>query len=1219
WGGGANKPLTNSLKTKNSKPQKLTKNPKKIQDSIQLDSKIQESKKDSKTISKIGISIIASVLLSQNLAALPAGGKFIHGSGNIKVDGKTMTIKGNNKNHVIAWGGGFNINSGERVNFNGSGKSFLNLDYSNKASKIRGALNGGSNNIYLVNPSGVLIGQGASVNANRFVASTSSLDKALTQFVDAAKKNGDQNVATFSPVFKPNEVRGNIVNMGNITAGDIILVGKEVRNRTYVSGGDRNGVLGNFNHTGSLKIVGNKIFLDAEGVTKKNDIELMGFHGVGVDNIADIKVQMTMDIFKNKTYTDNWIKQTYTNNGAGTITNMGSIYNIITIGATNGWNNFATAWNSNLGITRNIEEFKLIKDINFGNGAFTSVGKVAGFNRIFNGNGYTMYDIKLTNSNVSSESGTDIVGIFNKIGGGTIKDLTINGVSTENIPLVDTLHLGAFAGQINGGKIENVTLNNINLSGAIDNVGYMGGFAGVINSRNGDINIKKVSLNNIENLLLYSNRFTGSNMYMGGFAGKIENASSGKTTIDGLILNKIGTLQTAVATGFGSSSNTAIGGFTTELGAGNSIKNVYLYFTQDSKFMPAAALRDNKDSRNQVSTFYHSMTGNNILENINVVYNTMITDPKGYGSVEDPGFNLDRATGFIYYTAKGMIDGIKQVVDGDAIKYGNRVKFRSYMNTANDQFFKTTVGNRQGLKVTNYNYSWVTSSNISGTYDMSVGRNTSSDYQTLIDKYLPQIIDDILEADYGVTIENENGTSTQATLNNIITQLNNILNAIKNKENEKDADGKITKFLNNILIDKDNPQLKESIKQSINFLRAFYDGYDNGSKQKAVTQEYKSLFSSGNEDYKNAYNNATGEYNETIKGGMTSLKNTISGKLEDIRKLEDTLKLFKEALKNAEVLKEQGAQLNTQVGNIKKQVEALDGEIANLEKAIAGLGGMVSQDKLQAMKAQLAAKKQERSNLKTQVANIIADIEKLKDTDLANLIKEVDGYVTTINDIRNGFIRDLDIGNPQPIKVMAGGANGSFTYYGVDALAQNNITDNIIVPSGIDSTPPKPPVVPTPDPNPDPITPPGGGDGGDGTDPDPDPITPPEGGGGGTDPDPDPTDPTNPPGGGDGGDGTDPTNPTNPTDPDNGGNNGGGDNGNNGGDNGDNSYEGDDTVNNESGYDPRLAYLSYRREVLKLPAEEETSIEINEGREKGRLCIVSDNAKTNTPCMAITY
>ena len=358
WGGGANKPLTNSLKTlpKNSNPKKIQDSKKSKLQSLQKYSKIQESKTDSKTISKIGISIIASVLLSQNLAALPAGGKFIHGSGSISKNGNTMNITGNNKNHVIAWGGGFNIAKGETVNFAKGGKAFLNLDYTNKASRILGNLNGNDNNVYLVNPSGVLIGQNASINANKFVASTSSLDKALNQFVNATTPD-DKSVVNFSPVFSPNEVRGNIVNMGNITAGDIILVGKEVRNRTYVSGGDRNrnGVLGNFNHTGSLKIVGNKIFLDAEGVTKKSNIELMGFNDV-LNNIADIKVQMTMDIFKNKTYTDNWIKQTYTNDGANPITNIGSIYNIITIGATKGWNDFATAWNSNSGMRRDIEE-----------------------------------------------------------------------------------------------------------------------------------------------------------------------------------------------------------------------------------------------------------------------------------------------------------------------------------------------------------------------------------------------------------------------------------------------------------------------------------------------------------------------------------------------------------------------------------------------------------------------------------------------------------------------------------------------------------------------------------------------------------------------------------------------------------------------------------------------------------------------------------------------
>ena len=288
-GGGGNKPLTNSLKTlKNSTPQKLTKNPKKI----------QESKKDSKTISKIGISIIASVLLSQNLAALPAGGKFVGGSsGSIKVNGKEMNITGNNKNHVIAWGGGFNINSGERVNFKGSGKSFLNLDYSNKASKILGTLNGGGNNIYLVNPSGVLIGEGGKVNnVGRFVASTSSLDKALIKFVNEAKQNGDQNAVYFSPVFSRGSLKGNVINMGTINANNIMLVGNVVRNLT--SNGTKD-VQGKYNNTGNLHIIGSEIFLDVEGVQNKKNIRLTGTNDV-LNSTPKITVQIIRGDFISK-------------------------------------------------------------------------------------------------------------------------------------------------------------------------------------------------------------------------------------------------------------------------------------------------------------------------------------------------------------------------------------------------------------------------------------------------------------------------------------------------------------------------------------------------------------------------------------------------------------------------------------------------------------------------------------------------------------------------------------------------------------------------------------------------------------------------------------------------------------------------------------------------------------------------------------------------------
>ena len=96
-GGGANKPLTNSLTTsntlKNSNPKELSKNlnkiqssnlskesNSKIQDSIKLesikDSNSIQSKQSKTTITKIGISIVASIVLSQSLVALPSGGKF---------------------------------------------------------------------------------------------------------------------------------------------------------------------------------------------------------------------------------------------------------------------------------------------------------------------------------------------------------------------------------------------------------------------------------------------------------------------------------------------------------------------------------------------------------------------------------------------------------------------------------------------------------------------------------------------------------------------------------------------------------------------------------------------------------------------------------------------------------------------------------------------------------------------------------------------------------------------------------------------------------------------------------------------------------------------------------------------------------------------------------------------------------------------------------------
>ncbi|WHN13919.1 filamentous hemagglutinin N-terminal domain-containing protein [Campylobacter jejuni] len=120
----------------------------------------------------------------------------------------------------MQWGGGFNIAQGESVNFTTSGKNYLNIAYQKDASNINGALNGGNNNIFLVNPMGVLIGKTGTITAGKFVASTTPLnDENVKTFL----KQG----ASFSPAFDVSK-QGNIINLGKINADNIVLIGNKV-------------------------------------------------------------------------------------------------------------------------------------------------------------------------------------------------------------------------------------------------------------------------------------------------------------------------------------------------------------------------------------------------------------------------------------------------------------------------------------------------------------------------------------------------------------------------------------------------------------------------------------------------------------------------------------------------------------------------------------------------------------------------------------------------------------------------------------------------------------------------------------------------------------------------------------------------------------------------------------------------------------------------------
>ncbi|EAI4298311.1 filamentous hemagglutinin N-terminal domain-containing protein, partial [Campylobacter lari] len=183
-----------------------------------------------KLANHIILSGVTVSMLFSPLMALPSGGKFTHGtSGSISID-KTnpnkpiMNVSGNGVNSVIQWGGGFSIGQGETVEFGGNSKNYLNIAHGTSKSMIEGILNANGKNVFLINPNGIIITKKGNINANRFVASTSSMkDEDMWKFAKLTKEQG----AAFSPVFKPQKA-GNVVNMGNINANNVLLIGNKV-------------------------------------------------------------------------------------------------------------------------------------------------------------------------------------------------------------------------------------------------------------------------------------------------------------------------------------------------------------------------------------------------------------------------------------------------------------------------------------------------------------------------------------------------------------------------------------------------------------------------------------------------------------------------------------------------------------------------------------------------------------------------------------------------------------------------------------------------------------------------------------------------------------------------------------------------------------------------------------------------------------------------------
>ena len=160
-------------------------------------------------------------LIPQAAFAGPTGEHGVASNINIqRPDAVTTTITSTALNNVINWQD-YSVKQGELVQYDGGAKTnnYLNIVTGANTSNINGKIEGG-NNVYIVNPNGVIFGKSAEVNVGNLYVST--------------QNTGTLNRAAFeasgtSPLDTTAALKADVVNMGKINATSVEVHGSHIR------------------------------------------------------------------------------------------------------------------------------------------------------------------------------------------------------------------------------------------------------------------------------------------------------------------------------------------------------------------------------------------------------------------------------------------------------------------------------------------------------------------------------------------------------------------------------------------------------------------------------------------------------------------------------------------------------------------------------------------------------------------------------------------------------------------------------------------------------------------------------------------------------------------------------------------------------------------------------------------------------------------------------
>nr|WP_232088176.1 filamentous hemagglutinin N-terminal domain-containing protein [Campylobacter peloridis] len=505
----------------------------------------------------------------------------------MNVSGNNMHINGNKVNSVIQWGGGFNINKGESVNFGGNSKNYLNIAHGTNKSTIAGVLNASGNNVFLINPNGVIITKTGNINANRFVASTSSMsNEDMNKFANGQYANGKTiDYATFSPVFKANKL-GNVVNMGNINANDVLLIGHKVS----IDGGNIHG-MHNANTSGdALKNPSNNTASKVHLVGNEVNIQVDGIKSNSIIASAYSKGALQQSTTSYYNYGNNIGKLNFTTQEYDNIENKANKQLVTkdkfekhaTIGSDVDWWHFAKGWNYDRNNMRDFfGTYKLTSDIDFGGnqgknyanycmsqGQCTSmiIGNAGNnaFNKNFDGQGFTLKNINMDVENI------DYAGIFGNVSYSDIRNIKVDYMGGR-INGNNVRYMGGFVGNSlhNGSFFSDISIKNIDFINNNSNSFFIGGFAGIAGG-----NFTKIYIDNINNILGKSSSGYGG---IGGFAG------NARGNFENIAINSINNITLKV------NGPAHAGGFAGQLFTGEYVKNVYMENIKNVKVDAAGA------------------------------------------------------------------------------------------------------------------------------------------------------------------------------------------------------------------------------------------------------------------------------------------------------------------------------------------------------------------------------------------------------------------------------------------------------------------------------------------------------------------------------------------------------------------------------------------------------------------------------------------------------